>query len=103
MNHQALIDTLKKLNLEPGIYRFELPEYEIVITVRSRKARDDEPSAERLSESMTVDPVTIDESCIMLEPWVEFPEPSGGFISVSHLGEPDLPDIPEIPAEDDGE
>jgi hypothetical protein len=45
-------------------------------------------------------PVPLVEEDIMLDAWVELPGPSGGFITISHLGEPDLPDPPIIPDED---
>jgi hypothetical protein len=102
MNH-ALAEALQPLNLQPGTYRCELAENEVVVEVRPRVACDIKSSAERKSALLSADPVTIDESCIMLDPWVEFPEPSGGIILESHLGTPDLPDVPEIPPYDEDE
>lgn len=48
-------------------------------------------------------PAPLVEEDILLDAWVELPEPSGGFITISHLGEPDLPDPPILPDEDAGE
>jgi len=45
-------------------------------------------------------PAPLVEADIMLDAWVELPEPTGGFAGVSRLGEPDPPDIPEIPQEE---
>ncbi len=39
----------------------------------------------------------LDESDIMLDPWVELPTPSGGIIVVARPGELPPPDLPEIP------
>ena len=48
-------------------------------------------------------PAPLVEEDIMLDAWVELPEPSEGLVTISHLGEPDLPDPPIIPDEDAGE
>ncbi len=42
-------------------------------------------------------PAALDESDIMLDPWVELPPPSVGIIVVAQPGELPPPDIPEIP------
>ncbi|HEY7153237.1 MAG TPA: hypothetical protein VH575_04685 [Gemmataceae bacterium] len=101
--NNALADALQQLNLEPGTYHCELPEREIVVQVRSRQTREAARTPERQTELMPPDSVTIDESCIMLDPWVELPGLSGGIILEAHLGKPDLPDVPEIPPYDEGE
>jgi hypothetical protein len=100
MNH-ALADALQQLNLEPGTYHCELPEQEIVVQVRPRKAADATRGSEGRPELKTTEPVTIDESCIMLEPWVELPTPKPIGRVVARLAPPPPPDIPEIPAEDE--
>ncbi|HTU91641.1 MAG TPA: hypothetical protein VMF69_16275 [Gemmataceae bacterium] len=45
-------------------------------------------------------PAPLVEEDFMLDAWVELPEPSEGFVTISHLGEPELPDPPIIPDED---
>lgn len=102
MNH-SLADALQQLNLEPGTYRCELPEHEIVVQVRSRKAANVSQTSAGQSELRIVDPVTINESCIMLDPWVEFPIPTGGINVEAPWGQPDPPDIPEIPPYEEGQ
>jgi hypothetical protein len=102
MNH-ALVDALQQLNLEPGTYRCELPEHEIVVQVRPRNTRESSRIPTGQSDEGIADPVMIDESCIMLNPWVELPGPSGGIILEARLGKPELPDVPEIPPYIEGE
>lgn len=46
-------------------------------------------------------PDPLNESDIMLEPWVEFPLPEPTNISTSYLAEPPLPDVPYIPRDDE--
>jgi hypothetical protein len=99
----ALANMFQQLRLEPGTYRCELPEQEIVVEVRPRKVPEANQSLGRQSEVKTTEPATIDESCIMLDPWVELPALSGGVILESRLGKPDLPDVPDIPPYDEGE
>jgi hypothetical protein len=100
---QTLADVFQQLHLEPGTYRCELPEQEIVVEVKSRKAPSENQSLEGKLEQETEEPVTIDESHLMLDPWVELPALSGGIILESRLGKPDLPDVPEIPPYEEGE
>ena len=42
-----------------------------------------------------------DESDVMLDPWVEFPQPTSGIIVRGKLGSPPLPDVPVIPEDED--
>lgn len=42
-----------------------------------------------------------DESDVMLDFWVEFPQPKSGIIVTATFGSPPLPDVPEIPRDDD--
>jgi hypothetical protein len=100
MNH-SLADALQQLHLEPGTYRCELPEHEVVVQVWPRKTPDAARSTEERSELQSAEPVTIDESCIMLDPWVELPTPKPIGRVVGRLAPPPPPDIPEIPAEDE--
>jgi hypothetical protein len=47
-------------------------------------------------------PVSVyDESDVMFDPWVEFPQPTPTFTVTGEFGPTPLPDVPEIP--DDGE
>ena len=99
----ALADALQQLHLEPGTYRCELAEQEIVVQVRPRKAPDAAGSLAGRSELKTAETEINGESCLMLDPWVELPGLSGGIILEARLGQPDLPDVPEIPPYDEGD
>lgn len=46
-------------------------------------------------------PDPLNENDIMLEPWVEFPDPEPLMLSTSYLTEPEPPDIPEIPGDEE--
>lgn len=99
MNH-ALAEMLQQLHLAPGIYRYELPEHEVVVQILPRKAHADSPSSEKQSEQNTAESA-IDESCIMLDPWVELPRPKPIGRVVGRPAPLPPPDIPEIPSEDE--
>ena len=99
--NDALAEVFQQLHLEPGTYRCELPEQEIVVQVRPRKAGDTVRSSEGQSELKVAEPVGMDESNIMLDPWVELPRPKPIGRVVGRLAPPPPPDIPEIPAEDE--
>lgn len=99
----SLIDALRQVELEPGTYRCELPEHEIVVQVRPRKARDISPRSGGQSEPKSVDPAPINESGDMLDPWVEFPQPEGGTCVRAKPGKVPLPDIPDIPPYGEGD
>lgn len=96
----ALADILQRLNLGPGTYRCELPEHEIVIEVRPREPGATQSSTEQV-ESKEDDSLALDESGLMLDPWVELPglKPVGTVIA--KFAPPPSPDIPYIPAEDE--
>lgn len=100
-----MLDTLanmfQQLHLEPGTYRCELPEHEIVVQVLPRKAPQLKPRAEGQSASKPAEVVTIDESSIMLDPWVELPTPKPIGRVVGRRAPMPTPDIPEIPSEDE--
>ena len=44
-----------------------------------------------------------DESDVMLDPWVELPQPTPMFSVVGEFGPIALPDVPEIPDDGDGD
>jgi hypothetical protein len=53
-------------------------------------------------EPAEIRPVSVyDESDVMLDPWVEFPQPTPVFSVTGEFGPTPLPDVPEIP--DDGD
>jgi hypothetical protein len=55
----------------------------------------------RVLEPSEVLPVPVyDESDVMLDPWVEFPQPTSGIIVRATPGSVPLPDAPEIPADE---
>ena len=82
----SLAEALQQVHLEAGkTYRCKTPD--LLIEVRVQK-RPTEPSA-------------LPESDIMLDAWVEFPTPPGGRVVNTYKGELDLPDRPDIPAEEE--
>lgn len=97
----SLIDALQQLNLEPGIYHCELPEHEVVVQVLPRKTREEIPNSARQPKQEVAEALMIDQSCIMLDPWIELPKPKPIGRVVGRLVPPPPPDIPEIPAEDE--
>lgn len=97
----SLLDALQQLNLQPGTYRCDLPEHEVVVQVRPRKVCEDSPSVEDRSTHKNAEPETIDESCIMLDPWIELPSPEPIGTVVGRLAPPPPPDIPYIPTEEE--
>jgi hypothetical protein len=99
----SLLDALQQLNLQPGTYRCNLPEHEVVVQVRPRKVCEDSPIRENQSKQDSAESSMIDESCLMLDPWVELPGLSGGTVLESRLGKPELPDVPEIPPYDEAQ
>jgi hypothetical protein len=83
-----LADALAQVDLEPGrTYRCQVKGRLVEVKML------DTPSA------LLPDPLV--ESDIMLDPWVELPGPeaSRGVVVSSRIGEPDLPDPPDIPRE----
>ena len=56
----------------------------------------------RVLEPSEVRPVSVyDESDVMLDPWVEFPQPTSGILVRATPGSVPLPDAPEIIADED--
>jgi hypothetical protein len=97
----ALANMFQQLRLEPGTYRYELPEQEIVVEVRPRKALNANQILGGQLEQKVEEAMTIDESCIMLDPWVELPTPKPIGRVVGRLAPMPPPDIPEFPPEDE--
>jgi hypothetical protein len=87
--NNPLVEALAQMNLEPGrTYRYEVNGRQVMVRVL------DQLPAEML-------PAPLDESDIMLDPWVEFPPPKASFVVQAKPGELPPPDLPEIPAEDE--
>lgn len=75
-----------QMDLQPGqIYRFRVKGRRVELRVLDEAPAQPPPS---------------DEGGVMLEPWVEFPDPPG-FRSRSRLAAPEPPDVPEIPPVED--
>jgi hypothetical protein len=84
----SLVEALAQTDLEAGrVYRCEVKGQMVELRVLGPAARG---------------PVSIyDESDVMLDPWVELPQPAPLFSVPGEFGPVPLPDVPEIP--DDGE
>ena len=86
--NSPLVEALAPLNLEPGrTYRCQVNGRRIEVRV-----------LEEAPDEML--PAPLVESDIMLDPWVELPEPEARFYVATTLGEVPLPDPPDIPTED---
>jgi hypothetical protein len=84
----GLADALAQVELEAGrVYRCEVKGRKVEVRV-----------LEEVSAALL--PAPLAESDIRLEPWVEFPLPSGTFNVLAKLGPLLSPEIPEIPAEE---
>lgn len=84
----SLVEALEHVDLEPGrVYFCEVKGQKVELRVLKS------PDPRNL-------PV-FDESDVMLDPWVELPQPSPRFTVLGEFGAIPLPDPPEIP--DDGE
>ena len=56
----------------------------------------------RVLGSTDLHPVSVfDESDVMLDPWVEFPQPTSEIRLQAKPGKLPLPDVPEIPRDED--
>jgi hypothetical protein len=97
----ALIEALRQANLDPGTYRCRINGHEVVVQVKPSRPLEAQRVSEEQSSLQLAEPVTIDESCIMLDPWVELPGPEPIGKVIARLAPPPPPDIPEIPAEDE--
>jgi hypothetical protein len=84
----SLVEALGQVDLEAGrIYRCNVNGQWVELRVL------------RPSE---VGPVSVfDESDEMLDPWVEFPQPTSGIVVRAMPGSVPLPDVPEIPIDED--
>lgn len=83
-----LVDALAPLNLEPGrTYRCQVNGRRIEVRV-----------LEEAPDEML--PAPLVESDIMLDPWVDLPEPEAGFYVAATLGVVPPPDAPDIPTEE---
>jgi hypothetical protein len=86
----SLVKALGQVHLEAGrVYRCQVKGQWVEVRVLgSTQAR----------------PVSVyEESDVMLDPWVEFPQPTPMFSVTGELGPTPLPDVPEIPDDGDGE
>jgi hypothetical protein len=84
----SLADALREVELVPGhVYYCEVGGQRVEL---------------RVLPSRTNEPVSIPESEILLEPWIELPEPPPTRIGVSRKGVSPSPDVPDIPTEWDG-
>jgi hypothetical protein len=83
----SLVEALGQVDLEPGrVYHCHVKGRWVEL---------------RVLEAEHVPPSTrYDESDLMLDPWVEFPQPTPKFSVKGEFGTPPLPDPPELP--DDG-
>ena len=82
-----LTEALEHVDLQPGkSYSCRVKDLWVEVRVRSA-----EPELA----------ARFDESDVMLDPWVEFPDPAPVRISRPTLGPPDPPDIPFIPSDED--
>ena len=86
----SLVEALAQTDLETGkIYRCEVKGQMVELRVLG-------PAAGQ--------PVSVcDESDVMLEPWVDLPQPAPLFSVIGEFGPTPLPDVPEIPDDIDGD
>jgi hypothetical protein len=84
----SLEKALEQVDLEPGrVYRCQVKGQWVVV---------------RVLEPGQVESVSrYDESDVMLDPWVEFPFPKAAITVVGKFGPSSLPDVPEIPPDED--
>ena len=104
----SLTEALKQVKLEPGkTYQCQVNGYSV--EVRVSVAAVPPPSVEKQPRSVgagapatEVEPESSDfEDFVMLDPWVQLPEPPAAFYLETELGEPDPPFIPEIPEDEE--
>jgi hypothetical protein len=84
----SIVEALGQVDLEVGrVYRYEVKSRWVELCVL-------DPSE--------VQPVSVyDESDVMLDPWVELPQPTPLYSVVGEFGPRPLPDPPEIPVDED--
>lgn len=87
----TLIEALSQVDLEPGrTYRCRVKDRMVEVRVQ-----------EAIPVELLPDPLKESDVMIMLDPWVEFPPLEGGIILRSKPGEMPLPDVPEIPTDEE--
>jgi hypothetical protein len=86
----SLVEALGQVDLQAGrVYRCQVKGHWV------------EP---RVWEPAEIRPMSVyDESDVMLDPWVEFPQPTPMLSVTGEFGPTPLPDVPEIPDDGDGE
>jgi hypothetical protein len=83
----SIAEALEQVELEPGrVYSCQVKGHWIELRVLP-------PGVDPKS--------TVDESDIMLDPWVELPRPRSGIYVRAKRGTLPLPDVPEIPPDED--
>ncbi len=86
----TLAEALRDVDLQPGrTYRCEVRGQEVEVRVLTPMHVGEETSS------------AIPNSDVMVDAWVEFPEPLCRSRGVSRQGPPLLPDIPAIPRDED--
>jgi hypothetical protein len=85
---RSLVEALGQVDLEIGrIYRCQVNGRWVEL---------------RVLGAAEVAPVSVyDESDVMFDPWVEFPQPTSGIVVRAMPGSLPLPDVPAIPTDDD--
>jgi hypothetical protein len=86
----SLVEALTQVDLEAGrVYFCEVNGHKVELRVL------------KPSESETVS--ALDESDVMLDPWVEFPRPSSGIVLRAKPGPIRLPSVPVLPGDEENE
>jgi hypothetical protein len=84
----SLVEALEHVDLEPGrVYVCEVKGHKVELRVLK-------PAESRM-------PSAFDESDVMLDPWVEFPRPTSGIFLRAKSGSIPLPDVPELPVDEE--
>jgi len=84
----SLVEALGQVDLEPGrTYHCHVKGH--WVTLRVAEGGQLQPSA------------GFDEADVMLDPWVDFPRPGPGIRLHARPGKLPLPDVPEIPRDED--
>lgn len=85
----SLVEALSQVDLEPGrTYRCQVKGRMVELRVH-----------EAIPPELL--PAPLDESDIMLDAWVEFPQPTGGKRVRGKPGTLPRPDVPEIPTDEE--
>lgn len=84
----SLIEALGQVDLEAGrVYRCQVKGHWVEL---------------RVLGPAEIRPMSVyDESDVMLDPWVEFPQPTSSIVLHAEPGSLPLPDVPEIPTDED--